>query len=238
MNVLAIMTSPQKNKSSSNNLTHAFLGELDKIYSNIEIQKINLHDLKLNYCLGCCHCFENDSCCQNDDLNLLIKKIKNADLIVLSSPVYFHTIPAILKNLIDRLSFWSHRIELAGKLGVIITASHTSGNSETSAQINKFFTYIGLHTASIINFQIIDNQLKTKENIKAEAKKVVELYNSDKIITSIASENIFQLYKEKCLVNKGINQYDRSLFIERGILNYKNYLEYFNSKRRYIYQKE
>lgn len=238
MNILAITSSPQKNRSSSNNLTRVLLQEMKNIESDINIETINLHDLSLNYCLGCCHCFENTICCQKDDINLLTDKIKQSDFIVLASPVYFHTIPAILKNLIDRLSFWSHRIELAGKLGVIITSSHTSGNDETSAILHKFFTYLGVHTAGIINFQITDNQLKVKENLKKIAEESILLFKSNNINTSNAAEEIFQMYKEKCHMNNGINQFDRKLLIERGILKSMNYTDYFNIRRKKSSQRE
>ena len=64
------------------------------------LQKMNIHP-----CLGCCGGGENpDSpCVQKDDMDTIYPVYKDADMVVLASPLYFWTISGQLKCALDRL---------------------------------------------------------------------------------------------------------------------------------------
>ena len=68
-------------------------------------EKIFLKDKKINYCTGCGVCNGTQKCVQRDDMTEIAEKMIKADVIVLASPVYFYTISAQLKTMIDRLNF-------------------------------------------------------------------------------------------------------------------------------------
>ena len=63
---------------------------------------INLYDYKINYCRGCWACTSNGECSQKDDFNQVYNKVVDADVIIISSPVYWGNITAIMKNFFDR----------------------------------------------------------------------------------------------------------------------------------------
>lgn len=67
-----------------------------------KIELINLNKLNVQGCCGCNACRYGKPCVQKDDFNLLIPKIKAADLIVFASPLYFWTISSKLKAFIER----------------------------------------------------------------------------------------------------------------------------------------
>ena len=67
-----------------------------------EVEKIRVADLKIGYCTGCYACQKTGKCAIKDDARGVIDKMMAADVIVLASPVYFYTICAQLKALIDR----------------------------------------------------------------------------------------------------------------------------------------
>lgn len=100
-NVLIISASPRKN-GNSDLLCNEFLkGAVD---AGHQVEKIFLADKKINYCVGCGLCSRNDysGCSQKDDMEDLVEKMIEADVIVLASPVYFYTINAQMKTFIDR----------------------------------------------------------------------------------------------------------------------------------------
>ncbi|MBQ8475847.1 flavodoxin family protein [bacterium] len=67
------------------------------------VLKINVSKKKIDYCKGCYYCqTHNGECIIKDDMTEILQKIIDADVIVLSSPVYFYSIDAQLKTLIDR----------------------------------------------------------------------------------------------------------------------------------------
>lgn len=79
-----------------------------------EAEKILLPRKKIAGCLGCNACYRNDGACvQKDDMEEIKNKMLEADVIVLASPIYFYSMTAQLKAVIDRT--YSFYQELAGK---------------------------------------------------------------------------------------------------------------------------
>lgn len=70
-----------------------------------EVVEINLHEKNIGYCKGCRKCLETVDCVfMKDDLHTVAEEIKSADVIMLAAPVYWANVPAVVKNLFDRLS--------------------------------------------------------------------------------------------------------------------------------------
>ena len=97
--VLVISSSPRKG-GNSDILCDAF-AEGAKEAGN-EVEKVRIADLKIGYCTGCYACQKTGKCAIKDDAQGVIDKMRTADVIVLASPVYFYSICAQLKALIDR----------------------------------------------------------------------------------------------------------------------------------------
>jgi multimeric flavodoxin WrbA len=68
-----------------------------------QAEKIFLGDKTITYCIGCEICMQNDGVCvQDDDMEEILQKMIAADVIVMATPVYFYTMNAQMKALIDR----------------------------------------------------------------------------------------------------------------------------------------
>jgi multimeric flavodoxin WrbA len=89
-------------------------------------EKIFLKDKKINYCTGCGTCIDRGkSCPQKDDMTEVLEKMIAADVIVMATPVYFYTMSAQMKTLIDRTC--SRYTEISNKdFYFIITAADSS----------------------------------------------------------------------------------------------------------------
>ena len=66
-------------------------------------ERINLREIKFNYCLACRDCYNFGNCVQNDDMNKIYPKIKNADVLVFATPIYYGEMSGQLKTFFDRL---------------------------------------------------------------------------------------------------------------------------------------
>jgi multimeric flavodoxin WrbA len=89
-------------------------------------EKIHLRDKKIHYCTGCGTCFlGGNSCPQQDDMQDILEKMRAADVIVMATPVYFYTMSAQMKTLIDRTCARYREIENK-EFYFIITAVDTS----------------------------------------------------------------------------------------------------------------
>lgn len=67
-----------------------------------ETEKIYVAEKNIGYCRACYACKNGGVCAIKDDMAEILQKIIDADVLVLSSPVYFYSIAAQLKAVIDR----------------------------------------------------------------------------------------------------------------------------------------
>ena len=97
--VLIISASPRKGGNSDTLCDQFLLGAQEAGHT---VEKVFLRNHKINYCMGCGVCNNTHVCVQKDDMKDLLDKMVNADVIVLSTPVYFYTMDGQLKTFIDR----------------------------------------------------------------------------------------------------------------------------------------
>ena len=67
-----------------------------------QVKMIRLSDKKINFCKGCSVCRTTHRCVQDDDMAEILDKVVKADVIVLSTPVYFYIMNGQMKTFIDR----------------------------------------------------------------------------------------------------------------------------------------
>lgn len=99
-----------------------------------KVTYVNLFEKNIEFCRGCRKCLEKKECIlENDDMQEITKLIKEADVIILASPVYWANTPAIVKNLFDRLLGASMeetkafpKPRLVGKRYIFLTACNTA----------------------------------------------------------------------------------------------------------------
>jgi multimeric flavodoxin WrbA len=97
--VLILSSSPRK-KGNSNALCDRFME--GAIEAKHQVEKVVLADKKINYCTGCYACRGNGRCAQKDDMAQILDSMIEADVIVMATPVYFYTMCAQMKTVIDR----------------------------------------------------------------------------------------------------------------------------------------
>lgn len=68
------------------------------------VQTINIRDLDLKYCIGCLSCQKTGKCVLRDSVNELLPIVKNADVLVFATPVYYYCMSGQMKTLLDRLN--------------------------------------------------------------------------------------------------------------------------------------
>lgn len=70
-----------------------------------EVELLSVADYNVHPCIGCNYCYlsEGSRCVQQDDMVKIYDMLRQADTVIVASPVYFYGISAQLKALIDRL---------------------------------------------------------------------------------------------------------------------------------------
>ena len=98
--ILLISSSPRRGGNSDLLCDEFLRGARDAGHS---AEKIFLADKTIHYCTGCGACANaTRPCVQKDDVADILEKMVAADVLVLATPVYFYTMCAQLKTLIDR----------------------------------------------------------------------------------------------------------------------------------------
>lgn len=98
--VLILSGSPRKG-GNSDLLCDEFLRGAQE--AGHEVEKIRVAAKKVAPCSACYYCrAHGGACVQKDDMAEILQKMIGADVLVLASPVYFYSIDAQLKAVIDR----------------------------------------------------------------------------------------------------------------------------------------
>ena len=99
-NVLILSGSPRKG-GNSDLLCDAFMRGAQEAGNDVE--KVRIAEKRIGYCSACYFCrVHGGVCAKKDDMTELLQKMIDADVLVLASPVYFYSIDAQLKTVIDR----------------------------------------------------------------------------------------------------------------------------------------
>jgi multimeric flavodoxin WrbA len=175
MKILAIHGSPHTTRSTTRKLAGFVLEGAAEAGADTEI--IDLCDFRITPCTACEGCSFNGICVYEDDVPVIVERMKEADGIVFASPVYIDNISGQMKIFIDRLADAIHYQMLAGKFGTSVATTHTSGGDEVVAYQNRVLNYLGviavgsLSVATGGNIDVVD-----AANISARAlgKKLVE----------------------------------------------------------------
>ncbi len=123
--VLILSGSPRRG-GNSNTLCDQFMKGAQE--AGNEVEKIFVATKKIAPCMACYYCRKHEGTCAiKDDMTDVLQKMIEADVIVLSSPVYFYSVSAQLKAVIDRtVARW---LEVKDKeFYYIMTAAEESKN--------------------------------------------------------------------------------------------------------------
>ncbi|KOF57616.1 FMN reductase [Clostridium sp. DMHC 10] len=143
MKVVAFNGSPKKNGNTYHAIK-AVAEELEK--ENIEVEIIHVGNKIIRGCLDCGGCSRNmnERCAiQNDEVNDWIQKMKEADGIILGSPVHFSAIAGTMKSFLDR-AFLVTSVNngmLRHKVGASVIAVRRSGGVPVFNQLNNYISY-------------------------------------------------------------------------------------------------
>lgn len=137
MKVLLINGSPNKNGN-----TYLALKECSDVLNTegIDTEIFWISNKPVRGCMGCDKCRELNACIFNDDiLNQMIEKMKEADGFIVGTPVYYAGANGALCALLDR-AFYACSKQFRYKPASSICVCRRSGGSSTLDRLNKYFT--------------------------------------------------------------------------------------------------
>jgi len=139
---IGIVGSPRKNGNTELLTAHALKAIAEE---GLDTELIRLAGLEIKPCNACMACKKEEQCPIEDDLFPIYVKMKEADSIILASPVYFGSATALIKAFMERagyISFWNGD-PFRGKVGGALVVARRAGKNFTFAQLTYWFQILG-----------------------------------------------------------------------------------------------
>ena len=101
--ILAVNSSPQKEKGKTVKILNSFLEGAEEAGAETHLEHIYGQDIRP--CTACFSCWLKTpgECVLKDDMKNILDKIKEADIMVFCTPLYFYSVSGVMKNFIDRM---------------------------------------------------------------------------------------------------------------------------------------
>lgn len=175
--VLILSGSPRKNGNSDILCDEFMRGAVE---SGNEVEKIRVSEKRIAPCLGCYYCkSHNGDCVHKDDMAKILQKIIDSDVLVLASPVYFYSIDAQLKAVIDRtVARW---LEVKDKEFYYIVTMADEDISSADTTLSCFRGYADCVEGAVEKGIIIGNGVYTPGEVK-NTNAMCKAYNMGKNI--------------------------------------------------------
>jgi multimeric flavodoxin WrbA len=138
MKVLLISGSPKANGN-----TVQLLQECAKVIqeAGVEAEIVSFAGMKIEACIACMKCAKTGECGLDDGLNEIIGKVKQAEGLIVGTPVYFGTARGDVMCALQRIGYVSRNNGdfLTGKVGGPIAVARRGGQTLTLQEMLMFF---------------------------------------------------------------------------------------------------
>lgn len=185
--VLLINGSPHPNGCTATALQE-IIDTLEK--DGIETELIQVGNKAIRGCVSCNSCGKTGKCVFDDDLvNEVAEKFKEADGLVVGSPVYYSSPNGTLISFLDRL-FYSANYPKHLKVGAAVVSCRRGGNTASFDVLNKYFSISGMPIATSTYWNMVHGF--SAEDVKKDLEGLQTMrnlaHNMAFLIKAIANE--------------------------------------------------
>lgn len=172
--VIGIIGSPRKGGNT------AFLTDklLDLLQDSFDVEKIFLKDYDIKPCEECYYCVENSECFIKDDMQDLYPKLKESQIIILSSPIFMGGVTSRMRAFMER-TWHLRKGQLKNKVGSYIIV----GRRDFGSGINEMEEFLSrlkvIKIAGVLGFGLREREVSKDEealnNIQRLANQITAL---------------------------------------------------------------
>ena len=133
-------------KELSDRLAATLSAKAAKRGEELTYECVTADQLRVSFCRSCNSCFVTGSCPLDatDDVGDLKRRLLEADVILFGTPVYLAGMSGVTKCVLDRIAFWTHRLELAGKVGMALVTTSNNHGPQVERHLSELLRYTGL----------------------------------------------------------------------------------------------
>ena len=168
MNILVLNGSPRPN-GNTKQMINAFME--GAAAANHQVNVIDICKKEIKGCIACeyCHTKGHGVCVQKDDMQEVYDLLKETDMLVIASPIYYHGISGQLKCVIDRFysAAYPSRPPHLKKIAMILSSGDADMYKGAMFSFEgDFLGYLGLENMGVFTAHDSEN---------GSAKKLDEL---------------------------------------------------------------
>lgn len=161
MNIIGIVCSNRKSGNTEILVLEALAGARDL---GAETELLSVIGKEIKSCDGCFSCGKTGKCRINDDLQLIYKKMLNANGIIIGTPVYFWSISGQAKILMDRtLALRYPHLKLANKVGGAIAVAGRDGADSALSTLERYFVSNHMFLADSVDGLALQKGMITRD---------------------------------------------------------------------------
>ena len=166
MRILVLNGSPRP-KGNTKGMVEAFREGAVTVGNQVDV--VDVCRLKIGGCLACeyCHTKGHGSCAQKDDMQEVYALLKEAEMLVIASPIYYHGISGQLKCVIDRFYAAAYPTKPPHLKKVAMILSSGDANMYDGAMFSyqgDFLDYLGLENMGVFTAHGGENGSAAKLN--------------------------------------------------------------------------
>lgn len=154
MNITVLMGSPRRVNTHA--MVRAFKAGAEEAGHIVTV--FNVSDMDVAGCVGCefCHTQGQGWCIQKDDMRRIYPVLKETDMLVLASPVYYYSLTAQLQAVIHRF-YAIKRLPKATKAAMLLSSMEPDAYEGCVGQYKAIIKYMGLKDCGIITAKDPEN---------------------------------------------------------------------------------
>lgn len=156
--------------------TATALEEMIKVFKEegFETELVQVGNKNIRGCIACGKCRELGHCVFEDLVNEVAAKFKDADALVVGSPVYYGSPNGTILSFMDRL-FQSSSFSKHMKVGAAVVSCRRGGNTASFDVLNKYFSISGMPVASSTYWNQVHGF--TSEDVKKDLEGLQTMRN-------------------------------------------------------------
>ena len=193
------------------------LGE-DAVFEEVQLMKE-----KIPMCKGCFNCIMEgeENCPHHERVNSILEKIRWADGLIITSPVYALNVTGLLKNFFDHTAYIYHRPEFFDKKALIIVSTAGAGQKDVAKYIDDTLRHWGFNKNYRITYAFGGKDEINAEEINKIAQKFHKDVSSKKLHSPKLGDIIFYNVWRAMTPNSEAMKKDKEYWENSGLVNHE-----------------
>lgn len=188
---------------------------------NGEFEEIQLMKEKIPICNGCFKCFfeGEEKCPHYEKINPIAEKLKNADGLIITSPVYAMNVSSLLKNFFDHTAYFYHRPEFFSLKALVVVTTAGAGHKKVAKYIDETLRHWGVNKVYKIPIACGGKDSLDTEKIDKIAKKFGDDVKSGKLHSPKYMDILYYNVWRRFALNEDHLEPDKKYWRESGLID-------------------